>query len=130
MSCNRRDHSVRPAALTPVLFLVLALPATAQTPGGGAYTEDQANRGQAVFAQQCTECHEADFRGTDHGPELAGVGFMGAWRDRTTPQLFELLRGTMPPGGGGSLSDDDYLGLTAHILRANARRPRPLLHSV
>ena len=71
MSCNRRDHSVRPAALTPVLFLVLALPATAQTPGGGTYTEDQANRGQAVFAQLCTECHEADLRGTDNGPELA-----------------------------------------------------------
>ena len=51
----------------------------------------------------------------------AGVGFMSVWEARTTSDLFDYIKAGMPPGGGGSLSDEDYLGIVAYILQVNGR---------
>ena len=106
------------ALFVAVLGLAVAgIVAAAQRPG--TFSDAQAISGGAAFAQTCAECHGSNLRGSAHGPELAGVGFLRAWGARTAPELFEYIRDEMPPGGAGSLTDEAYLTIVAHILRAN-----------
>ena len=92
-------------------------PASAQEPAADSgFTASQAASGKIAYDQECADCHHVSLRGTAHGPELAGVGFLSAWGSRTSTELFEYVRQDMPPGGGGSLSDGDYLGIVAQIL--------------
>ena len=57
---------------------------------------------------------------------------MSVWGERTTQDLFEQIRDTMPPGAGGSLGDTVYLSVTAFLLRANGLAPsdQPLTASM
>ena len=108
--------------LAGVGLAALGFIAEAQQPSaGGAFTEAQAAVGKATYDQLCAECHRVDLRGTAHGPELAGVSFMSVWDTRTTQELFEYIRAGMPPGGAGSLGDEAYLSIVAHILQSNGR---------
>jgi alcohol dehydrogenase (cytochrome c) len=53
------------------------------------------------------------------------MGFMSVWGTRTTRQLFEYIRRDMPPGQAGSLSDEAYLNVVAHILQSNGYAAGP-----
>ena len=98
----------------------------AQEPAAeGAFTADQAAAGWAAYARTCSECHGADLRGSSHGPELTGAIFMDAWGARTTRELLEYLSTDMPPGLGGSLSDEAYLNIVAYLLESNGRAAGP-----
>ena len=99
--------------------VAVGLIAEAQQPASGTYSRAQAAGGRAAYAQVCAECHGATLLGGAHGPELAGVGFRSVWGTRTTRQLFEYIKRDMPPGQGGSLSDEVYLNVVAHILQSN-----------
>ena len=48
-----------------------------------------------------------------------GSGFLANWRGKSVGELFGYIRTMMPPGGGGSLSGNDYLQVTAYLLKAN-----------
>ena len=37
----------------------------------GVYSRDQASRGQAKYAQVCSNCHQGDLSGSDQAPVLA-----------------------------------------------------------
>ena len=103
-------------------FASIGIVGLVQVPSeGGAFTQEQVALGRVVYEQNCVECHLADLSGTAHGPELAGSEFMGAWGSQTTADLFEKIKTTMPPGGGGAFDDDVYLGLVVYILSANDR---------
>jgi alcohol dehydrogenase (cytochrome c) len=52
-------------------------------------------------------------------PPVAGAAFLANQQGRSLGDLFTLIRTTMPPGGGGSLSDAEYLAAMAYILEAN-----------
>ncbi|MCP6755816.1 hypothetical protein NL533_29775, partial [Klebsiella pneumoniae] len=39
------------------------------------------------------------------------------WRSPQARELFEQIKGTMPPSGIGTLTDDNYSALVAFILR-------------
>ena len=78
----------------------------------------QASSGKAIYNEHCGQCHGNDLRGSA-GPPLAGPGFSDSWGRRTPSDLFELIRDTMPPGGAGALSNDNYRDVVAYILQAN-----------
>ena len=96
-------------------------------PAAGPYTAEQAAAGRAAYQTNCAACHAPDLSGRE-GPQLAGANFLSQWGDRTTGELIGFLRSTMPPGAGGSLSDQTYVDLAAFILDANSARAgaRPL----
>ncbi len=98
----------------------------AQT-AAGPYTAEQAAAGRAAYQTNCASCHAPDLSGRE-GPQLAGTNFMSQWGDRTAGELIGFLRATMPPGAGGSLSEQTYGNLAAFLLDANSARPgdRPL----
>jgi cytochrome c len=83
------------------------------------YTAVQADRGAAIYTQQCASCHLDDLSGHEMAPGLAGVAFSFRWRGSTLQDLFDSLRLTMPQASPGSLPREDYLDLIAFLLEAN-----------
>jgi alcohol dehydrogenase (cytochrome c) len=85
----------------------------------GIYSTAQARAGQAVYTAHCATCHGADFTPGPGVKPAAGSAFRTTWKSRRVGDLYTLIRTTMPPGGGGSLPDADYLAVTAYLLEAN-----------
>jgi mono/diheme cytochrome c family protein len=96
--------------------------ASAQPAPGAVFTAEQADAGRTLYAERCASCHMADLGGRDDAPPLAGEGFLAAWKARTTRELFEFIRDTMPPDGP-ALAPDDALRTVAHVLRQNGATP-------
>lgn len=97
-------------------------PLAAQT-AEGPFTEAQSAAGQAVYQQSCAACHLATLGGAGEAPPLAGVKFAQSWSDRTTADLFALVKNGMPLGKPGSLSDEAYAQVVSFILQANGAKP-------
>jgi alcohol dehydrogenase (cytochrome c) len=88
----------------------------------------QVSAGRAVYEQRCVECHGQDLKGSVHGPALAGPEFMSSWAARSTSDLFQYIKDSMPPGNAGVLGDQTSIDLVAYLLSVNGRRggPQPL----
>jgi glucose/arabinose dehydrogenase/mono/diheme cytochrome c family protein len=107
-----------------VIFILFALAfsAFAQTPRSvqdGVYTQAQAGRGKAAYAEQCASCHGAGLSGGQETPALTGGAFLAKWQDRSVNELFESIRMSMPAGRPGSLSRQQYSDILAYMLAAN-----------
>lgn len=105
--------------------------------GNGAKEEDtsnvfeaQAARGATLYAKHCADCHGASGEGGE-GPRVVGLD-EGALplkppasrqvRDVdfvTVADVAGFAVENMPPGKGGSLSNDEYLAILAFDLKAN-----------
>lgn len=102
-----------------IIFLVCAPPLAAQSNGAptaerssaGAYTEDQAARGETAFKMYCASCHEPGFH--------TGEQFRMNWFGRSVYDLFKILKTTMPEDNIGGLTDDEYTRVIAYILKLN-----------
>ena len=90
--------------------------ATSRSVLDGAYTEEQAKRGQALYGQHCTSCHGPTLMGTEMAPALTGAAFNSKWNDRTVNDLFEKIRGSMPGDDPGKLSRQETAAVLAYIL--------------
>jgi alcohol dehydrogenase (cytochrome c) len=97
-------------------------PAGQSAPPVGPFTAEQAAEGQGVYRRNCAGCHRDDLAGSNEAAQLAGGNFMSAWGEKTTAELFEYIRGTMPPANPGGLSDTQYTALVAFLLQANGAR--------
>jgi len=85
----------------------------------GVFSAAQTETGLAVYQRSCAACHGANLQGAGGTAPLRGAAFMSGWRGRSLAELFALIRDTMPMGAGGSLSDTDYLAVTAYLLEQN-----------
>ena len=61
---------------------------TGQQPAGGHRGAGDAGQGGAYEAN-CASCHGSDLMGA---PPLAGEGFIGGWRTRSTRDMYNLIR--------------------------------------
>ena len=82
----------------------------------GAYTEEQATRGMALYKGQCASCHGDDLKGNEIIPGLTGETFVNNWRGKTVGDLFDKISMTMPALDPGSLTPEQTADLIAHIL--------------
>jgi mono/diheme cytochrome c family protein len=82
------------------------------------FTSTQAAAGRTAYRTHCAGCHAADLGGRDDAPPLAGPDFVKTWGPRTTAQLHDFIRTTMPPDGA-TLTADEYLAVVAHLLERN-----------
>ena len=109
-------------AWAAALISLATVPAAAQTSGtgrtggppqppAGAYTEEQAKKGQATYEALCLECHI----NTPH----YGEPFAANWNGRTAYDLFATTSTTMPQSDPGSLSAEDYVAIVAYMLKIN-----------
>jgi len=110
-----------PAGLAAVAIALTGLTGAAQSPAGG-FTAAQATAGKATYDQKCASCHALNLKGSAHGPELTGSGFLGGWATRTSREMFQYIKANMPPGDAGTLGDPAYLSVVAYVLQTNGHR--------
>ncbi|MBQ02471.1 MAG: hypothetical protein CL477_17525 [Acidobacteria bacterium] len=110
-------------AMLPLLGAAAAEPAPAQEPTvqqaplsvlEGAYTAEQAGRGETTFGRSCAECHPP--------ATLSGTGFQRNWSG-TARSLFEFVDATMPEDNPGGLSRLAYAEVLAYIFQLNGYPP-------
>lgn len=110
---------VRLLIFATIFGAALATSAVAgQTVWDGVYTSAQATRGAAIFASQCSACHN------DTLPDrIAPASFMNALAEDTLKSLFTVVKTTMPRTAPGSLTDAAYTDIVAYVLQLNAFPP-------
>lgn len=84
----------------------------------GVYTDAQAERGRALYAQNCSVCHGVDLSGDFETPPLVGR-FMPYWSGSTLNALFEYISTAMPLQKPGALGADANIDIVAFILKGN-----------
>jgi alcohol dehydrogenase (cytochrome c) len=94
-----------------------------QAPAAGPFSDAQADADQTDYAQNCASCHGNSLAGSGEAPALTGSGFIGSWRRRTTDELYNRIRASMPPDNPNSLGADTYAAITAFLLKANGAQP-------
>jgi mono/diheme cytochrome c family protein len=85
----------------------------------GVYSEDQARRGEAVYAEQCANCHGERLEGIDMSPALVGGTFSSNWNTLTVGDLFDRIRTTMPMDRPGTITPQQNADVIAYMLKAN-----------
>lgn len=85
----------------------------------GIYTEDQAKKGSANYAEQCASCHGDQLTGGEMAPPLAGGEFLSNWNGLTLGDLFERIRTGMPPAQPGKVSREAKSEIVAFMLAFN-----------
>lgn len=88
--------------------------------GVGYYSANQVEQGERIYAQNCASCHGSEpASGSASAPPLAGLPFMFYWEDYSAYDLFLYTKENMPQDRPDSLSDAEYIDLTALLLFAN-----------
>lgn len=85
----------------------------------GVYTDDQAKRGESLYARECASCHGAMLTGGEAAPPLTGGAFLSNWNGLTMGDLFERTRTTMPMTKPGKLPRETIADILAFVLSAN-----------
>ena len=104
--------------------IILGLPAmmmaqTSRSVWDGVFTDDQAKRGEPIYAKECGSCHGTELTGGESAPPLAGDAFFSNWNGLTVGDLFERMRVSMPQNEPGSLSRQQNADILAFILKVN-----------
>lgn len=96
-----------------------AMPADA--PAKLTFTEAQVVQGRAAYGKSCAVCHGANLEG-GAGVALAGVSFSRSWGDghHGLRDFYDVIAKQMPKNAPGSLTDDEYLAITAFLLAKNS----------
>jgi alcohol dehydrogenase (cytochrome c) len=102
--------------LISVVLASLPFAAVAQQ---GIFNASQAQSGRAIYAQNCSACHGANFEGSGDAPALSGGTFMLKWRSKMVSELFGEILQNMPPSNPGSMGEAASLSATAYILQRN-----------
>jgi mono/diheme cytochrome c family protein len=105
--------------ISAAAFLALGQAASPKSVWDGVYSKEQAARGQAKYAQACSNCHQADLSGSDQAPALSGGDFIDRWNDQSVVDLADRIRTSMPLDDVGSLNVQLSADLTAYLLQAN-----------
>lgn len=92
---------------------------SAPTVWSGVYSEAQAERGQAAYAQNCGKCHGASLAGLGEAKPLAGPEFMATWNGLSVGDLYDRARNTMPLDKPRGLPKETYADITAFVLKFN-----------
>lgn len=89
------------------------------------YTAAQADRGRDAYAANCTGCHLAGLDGSSNptanvkGAALIGTRFVQDFGEAKVSDLFNKMKRDMPATKPGSLTDQQYLDISAYILQQN-----------
>lgn len=89
-----------------------------------AFTQEQADRGHAVYRRACQDCHGANLNdGEFGGAPLTGQYFVRHWGSGNVAALYGYMRAKMPPDRPGKLNPQTYADLTAFLLDKNGYAP-------
>lgn len=89
----------------------------------GVYSDEQAKRGEMVYAETCANCHGERMEGIDMSPALTGATFSSNWNTLTVGDLFDRIRTTMPMDRPGTITPQQNADVIAFMLKANQYPP-------
>jgi mono/diheme cytochrome c family protein len=96
----------------------LPRPAVAASPP--EFTQEQADRGHAIYRRNCQDCHGSNLNdGEFGGAPLNGQYFARHWGIGNVSALYGYMRAKMPPDRPGKLNPQTYADLTAFLLDKN-----------
>ena len=101
------------------LAAIAAYAQTSRSVWDGVYTQEQAQRGGAVYSRECASCHGLALIGGESAPPLMGGEFLSNWNGLTVGDLFERIRISMPADQPGRLTRAQNADVIAHILAVN-----------
>src|SRR5512135_2148855 len=111
------------AVLTITTLTVGFSTALAQAPASaldGIYADEQAKRGEKVYADNCAICHGDKLEGTSTGgPTLSGKDFINGWKGMTAGDLLDKISMDMPSNAPGTLKPDEYADVMAFVMSVN-----------
>ena len=102
-----------------VSYAVVRAQSPSKSVWDGVYTDAQAEKGKALYAQNCSSCHGDTLEGGEMAPPLAGGAFISNWGGLTAGDLFDRIRTTMPLNTPGKLSREVNAGILAYIFKFN-----------
>ena len=85
----------------------------------GAYTDEQAKRGEAASNKLCTSCHGPDLSGGEAGPTLVGAEFVATWTGLSAADFYDRVNATMPADAPGTMTPQQTSDVTAYVLKLN-----------
>ncbi len=87
----------------------------------GAYLQEQATAGKAVYDQHCSQCHGTDVLKVRTGgaPNLTGPTFKDNWNGLSVSDLFEYIKKGMPRNDAGRLTREQTATIVAFIFTSN-----------
>lgn len=85
----------------------------------GVYTQEQARRGAAVYAEHCASCHGPQLEGGETAGPLVGGQFMSNWNGVSVGDMLDRTRMTMPQDHPGTLSRQKIADVVAYVFSAN-----------
>ncbi len=90
--------------------------------GPVGFTDQQARRGQTVYAESCALCHGPHLIDGQFGPPVKGPAFKARWHDQAPAALWVSIIKRMPPASPGSLDSRAYTDVAAFLLRENGEQ--------
>ena len=85
----------------------------------GAYTDEQAKRGEAASNKLCTSCHGPDLSGGEAGPTLVGAEFVATWTGLSAADFYDRVHATMPADAPCTMTPQQTSDVTAYVLKLN-----------
>ena len=85
----------------------------------GVYTSAQADKGKALFSENCAKCHGGTLDGNDEIPALKGSHFMADWESQSVADLINRVHTTMPMDDPGKLSTPSATLVVSYLLQQN-----------
>ncbi len=111
---------MRVGPISLILLLTMGLYAQPATSvWDGVYTPEQANRGKALYGQNCASCHGSALDGGGTAPPLAGADFKDNWTGQTADDLFEKMQTSMPADQPGKLRREQNADILSFLLASN-----------
>lgn len=111
-------HFAAIVAAAAATVAAVAAQGNTKTTWDGVYSAPQQVKGQAVYADKCAKCHGVEGGGGD-APELVGSAFAADFDTLSLNDLVERTRVSMPADNPGSLSRDEAVLITTHLLALN-----------
>jgi hypothetical protein len=106
--CAFAAAAVRPVSAQDAPGAQTAAPA--RSVNDGVYTASQARRGEGMFKDYCSSCHDLE--------SFSGAAFYDTWPGPLDP-LFDTVRTSMPDDNPGSLPPQVYADVISYFLRLN-----------
>lgn len=83
------------------------------------YSDEQAQRGEALYLDECGRCHAETLAGGDFGPPVVGSSFWEQWSGKPLAEAFTRIKETMPQDNPGRLSGQQSVDVLAFLMKAN-----------
>src|ERR1044072_5405093 len=99
---------------TGAAALAIAMTSAQPQPANtSVFTADQATIGATAYATACARCHQANLSGNMDAPPLTGANFFNAWRARSTADLYNKIKTSMPADNPGTLPEQAVTSIVA-----------------